>query len=184
MTSPSALVLPACCHSIAAFIFCASAVVEISCKSSFPGQEYSLIECFFIGPGWFAASWFAASSLASFPICPNWWHLLHWFCATSSPSSDPFPGLQQCSPISARQCKFKFSPAICCSAFKKSLLKEPWCELCDSWANSNWKILLKRTSSSSDYRKCYSSLSVLPNMGAILLLSSHPWLNFNKRMQI
>lgn len=63
------------------------------------------------------------------------------------------------------------------------LLKEQWCECWDTWENSRWKILLKRTSFGSDYRKCYSSLSVLQKTGAILLLSSHPWLNFNRRLQ-
>lgn len=57
------------------------------------------------------------------------------------------------------------------------LLKEQWCELWDTWANSSWKILLKRTSFSSDYRKCYSSLSVLPKMGVISLLIILGWIS-------
>lgn len=64
------------------------------------------------------------------------------------------------------------------------LFKEQWCELWYTWANSSWKILLRRTSFGNACRKCYSSLSILPKLGAISLLSSHSWLNFNRRMGI
>lgn len=166
------------CHSIAVSIFCPSAVAETSCKSTFLGQEYLLIEYIIISPGWFGIPWFAASPLASFSVCPNWQHLLHWFCAVLSSSSGSSPG---CS------CPVPSWPGIANPDSHQPLVltllfKEQWCELWDTWANSSWIILLRRTSFSSDCRKCCFSLSILPKLGAMSLLSSHPWLNFNRRM--
>lgn len=159
------------CHSIAVSIFCPRAVAETSCKSTFPGQEYLLSECFFISPGWFVVPWFAASSLAFFSVCPNWQHLLYWFCTVLSSSSGPSPG---CS------CPVPFWPGTANPDYHQQLVltllfKEQWCELRDTWANSSWTILLKRTSFSSDRRKC-SSLSIYQNW--VQSLCCHPILGW------
>lgn len=98
------------------------------------------------------------------------------------PPQVPSPGRKGCcsagAPISASQWAFKFFLAILIL-----FLKEQRCEPWHTWANSSWKILLKWTSFGSNYRKRYSSLSVLLKVGVILLLSSRLWLNFSGGME-
>lgn len=156
--------------------------METFCKSSLSGQEYLLTEYFFISPGWCVFLRIAASSLASFPVCPSWQRHRHCFCTVSSPTSGPFP----------REERMLLSwSSYLCKAMRSQILsghllffKEQWCEPWHTWANSSWKILLKWTSFGSEYRKRYSSLSVLLKVGVILLLSSHLWLNFSGGMEI